>query len=248
MEFKERLAAPSNTNKYYIHTSAGGYNKCIKIKENSCIPNCVGYAYGRFMECQGLTTCELPTCNAESWIRRNTAYKTGMTPKLGAVAVYAKGIVGNSSDGAGHVCSVEHIYSDGSILTSNSAYGSTKFYTKKIPKGYALKGYKFLGFIYPDTDFEESWTAGKYKLLKAKAIRGTHDLGNNILKVSQIGLIYRWKLTSSNSKDNAFYKAGTIVNVKSIYKDAEGRIWGQLNGAWIVLCNKDGTKQAIKTN
>lgn len=246
MEFKKRTEAPSASNKYYISTSNGGYNKCIIIKNGSCIPNCVGYAYGRFMEEQGITKCNLPTCNAESWINRNTSYKTGSTAKLGAVIVWGKGKVGNGSDGAGHVGVVEEIYSDGSFLTSNSAYGSTRFYTKKINKNCKLSGYTFLGFIYPDATFETEWTAGKYKLLYNKAIRNTHYLGNNILKVSQIGLLNRSKLTSNNKNDNAYYKAGTIINVKSIYRDSTSRVWGQLNGAWIVLCNKDGSEQAVK--
>lgn len=246
-QFKERTVSPDTSNKYYIHTSLGGYNKCIKInnKTGSCIPNCVGYAYGRFMEEQGIHSCNLPTSNAETWIKNNKSYKTGTTPKLGAVAVWSKGIIGNGKDGAGHVAIVERINSDGSFLTSNSAYKSTKFYTKKINKYKFMLGYKFQGFIYPNEDFNE-WYPGKYKLLYNKAIRSTNRLVNNILKVKQIGAKNKSKLTSKNSNAKAYYKAGSEINVKSIYKDSEGRIWGELTGAWIVLCNKDGTPQAVR--
>lgn len=241
MEFKSRLSAPSNTE--YYRKNNPFYPKYSMFKNNG---NCTDYAYYRFKEEQEIDKCSLPTSNAESWMKNNKVYKTGMTAKLGAIAVWSKGIIGNGKDGSGHVAVVEGIYPDGSILTSNSGYNSRLFYLKRINKGYYMFGYRFLGFIYPSVEFSSPWESGKYKLLKSKAIRNTHELTNNILKVKQIGLINRVKLTSNKPNDNAFYKAGTVVNVKSIYKDSVGRIWGQLNGAWIVLCNKDGTIQANK--
>ena len=43
--FTRRLTAPSSTNKFYIKTTKGGYNKCIQIQsDGSVLPNCVGYA------------------------------------------------------------------------------------------------------------------------------------------------------------------------------------------------------------
>lgn len=145
---KPRTTAPSETNKYYIHISNGGYNKCIKISGKSCLPNCVGYAYGRFMEIAGKTTCKLPMCNAEDWWNNSAAYKKGKTPKLGAVMCFAKGKAGKESDGCGHVLIVEKIYKDGSILCSQSGYNYKRFYTTKFKKPYSLAGYKFQGFIY----------------------------------------------------------------------------------------------------
>lgn len=45
MVFEPRTSAPSSTNKYYIKTTKGGYNKCIQIQSNgSVLPNCTGYA------------------------------------------------------------------------------------------------------------------------------------------------------------------------------------------------------------
>lgn len=44
---------------------------------------------------------------------------------------------------------MEEVYDDGSILTSNSAYGGTRFFMKKIRPPYSLGGtYHFQGFIY----------------------------------------------------------------------------------------------------
>ena len=43
--FVRRTTAPSSTNKYYIKTTKGGYNRCIQIQsDGSVLPNCVGYA------------------------------------------------------------------------------------------------------------------------------------------------------------------------------------------------------------
>ncbi len=146
--FKARTTAPSKSRKYWKHTSAGGVNSCIHIDNGSVLPNCVGYAWGRFYEILGKKPA-LSRRNAELWYGyTDDGYKRGKTPKLGAVICWAKGTVGNGNDGAGHVAIVEKIYADGSILISQSGYGSKRFWTSTVKKGYALSGYKFQGFIY----------------------------------------------------------------------------------------------------
>ena len=148
MSFKPRLTAPSLTDKNWIHTSKGGKNSCILIKGNSVLPNCVGYAWGRFMEILG-STPKLSRRNAEDWYGYTSdGYKRGKTPKLGAVICWRKGKTGTSSDGAGHVAIVEKINADGSIMISQSGYGTSRFWTWTVKKGYALSGYVFQGFIY----------------------------------------------------------------------------------------------------
>lgn len=164
MGFKARTTAPATNNKYYIHTSKGGKNKCILISGNSCLPNCVGYAWGRSMEISGGKMNKLSLGNAELWYG-NTAdgYKRGSTPKLGAVICYRKGQVGVGNDGAGHVAVVEKINADGSILISESGYKSFRFKTRTLQKGYAYaNGYTFQGFIYnPYVKEETTSTSGK---------------------------------------------------------------------------------------
>lgn len=148
MSFKARLTAPSVTNKNWIHTSKGGKNSCILITGNSVLPNCVGYAWGRFMEILG-STPKLSRRNAEDWYGYTVdGYKRGSTPKLGAVICWRKGKTGTGSDGAGHVAIVEKINSDGSIVISQSGYNSKRFWTSTIKRGYALSDYVFQGFIY----------------------------------------------------------------------------------------------------
>jgi surface antigen len=152
--FDRRLNAPGVNNKYYIKTTYKGYNKCaaINLLSGSVLPNCTGYAWGRFCECQGETvrTCKLSTGDAGNWYYKNDGYKRGNTPKLGAVICWS------DIDGAGHVAIVEKVEDNGDILTSNSAYKGKEFFLKTIKKskGYSFGyGYTFQGFIYNPTEF-----------------------------------------------------------------------------------------------
>jgi surface antigen len=153
-KFVARTTAPSTTDKHWIHTSKGGLNECILISGNSVLPNCVGYAWGRAYELLGKRP-KLSKNNAENWWGYNDGYTRSQTPKLGSIVCWRKGQAGNGNDGAGHVAVVEAIYSDGTILCSNSAYGGSRFYTKRInPKTWPGGSYIFQGYIHPDYNFE----------------------------------------------------------------------------------------------
>lgn len=162
MKYTPRLTAPSRSDKNFIHYSKGGYNTCIMIDKNSgsVLPNCVGYAQGRLLEILGAKApnWKLPACNAEDWLEtaQKNGFKTGMTPKLGAVAVWKAGKTHNTSDGAGHVAVVEQIKANGDIVVSQSAWGGTEFYLSTITKtsGYIYNNSRpFLGFIYCGIEF-----------------------------------------------------------------------------------------------
>lgn len=164
MKYTPRLTAPSKSDKNFIHYSKGGYNTCIMIDKStgSVLPNCVGYAQGRLLEILGkkAVNWKLPACNAEDWFEtaQKNGFKTGMTPKLGAVAVFRAGVTHNGSDGAGHVAVVEEIKANGDIVVSQSAYGGTEFYLSTITKasGYMYNSNRpFLGFIYCGIEFEQ---------------------------------------------------------------------------------------------
>lgn len=151
-KFEKRLSAPSKSNKHY-------YSGNIFYQCGYGMPNCTCFAFGRWQELYAIhgisEKVKLCTSNAENWYKYNDGYKRGSKPKLGAVAVWRKGQVGVSSDGAGHVAVVEEVYSDGSFLTSNSAWGGANFYTQKYSGNYNNGSYIFLGFIYFPIDFEE---------------------------------------------------------------------------------------------
>lgn len=163
--FTPWLSAPAATNRKWINTAYGGYNKCITINPatGSCLANCVGWAWGRWVTLVGKNH-KLSRSNAEDWYG-NTAdgYTRGKTPKLGAVICWRGGRVGDNSDGRGHVGIVEKIYSDKSILCSMSDYGGSRFYTMKLKPPYALAGLTFQGFIYTPTTYVEKTNSSSTK-------------------------------------------------------------------------------------
>ena len=161
VKFSPRLTAPSSSDKHWIKSTKGGLNDCIEISGGSVLPNCVGYAWGRFYEIIGEKP-RLSKNNAEMWYG-NTAdgYKRSQTPALGAVACWSKGAVGNEADGAGHVAIVEQILPNGDIVTSNSAYGGSRFYVYIYEKSarYSFGAYKFQGFILPPVQIKNVTSA-----------------------------------------------------------------------------------------
>lgn len=110
------------------------------------LPNCTCYAWGRFWEITGGNAPTLSTDNAENWYNHSDGYQRGNTPKLGAVICFADG----PFSGDGHVAIVEQINSDGSIVTSNSAWRGEYFYTQTLqpPNYLPASDYVFQGFIY----------------------------------------------------------------------------------------------------
>lgn len=121
------------------------------------------------MECQGVTKCKLSRANAELWYGNTSdGYSRGSTPKLGAVICW------HSSKSGGHVAIVEEIFDNGDVMTSNSAYGGSRFYNKKVKKSnnyYMGSAYTFQGFIYNPTEFtdeppEPTFTEEKRKTFK----------------------------------------------------------------------------------
>ena len=176
MEFVPRTSAPSTTNKYYLKAGKGGYNRAAEIntKTHSCLPNCCGMAHGRWLESQKQTDYKkydkLPTGNAENYYGyTKDGYKRGQTPKVGAIMCWRKGKAGYEKDGAGHVAFVEKVYDNGDVLTSNSAYGGSRYYTKKYLKSknyYMGTNYVFQGFIYNPIEFGKEEPKATYYIVK----------------------------------------------------------------------------------
>ncbi len=145
MGFIPRTTSPNSSDKHWIQVSSGGYNKCIYVNAPTVMPNCTGYAWGRFIEIMGATTCNLSTHDAGQWyLNTSDGYQRGNTPELGAVVCWKK------PGEAGHVAIVEQINADGSILISQSGYRSSKyFWTQTLQPGYKFgTTYIFQGFIY----------------------------------------------------------------------------------------------------
>ena len=158
--FKIRTSRPyaNETNaKCYINYETGGWSGAIVCSDDpiNVLPNCVGYANGRFNEIydemKGITGSTYPwfNCNACDFIGRARDFypelEISTEPVPGAIIVWTGGW-GNY----GHVAIVERINADGSLFTSESAYGGSFFYTAtRYPASeWGMGGtYKFAGFI-----------------------------------------------------------------------------------------------------
>lgn len=161
---KQRTKQPKN-NKYYIRTVSGGYNGAVEgsptIKGANVLCNCVGFCNGRFNESildKNLEGIESRfkyqlVCNAENFIEsaKRQGLKISKTPTLGGIMVWQRGRTLSGSDGAGHVAFVEQINEDGSIITSESGWGSFAFKrikrTNKNGNWSQSDAYKFRGCI-----------------------------------------------------------------------------------------------------
>ena len=161
---KIRTSQPKN-NKYYIRQATGGLNGAVTgyptISGANVLCNCVGYANGRFNEIindpdlKGVVKSfkyQL-VCNAENFIEsaKRQGLKISASPITGGIMVWQKGRTLGGGDGAGHVAVVEEVYSDGTILTSESGYGAWAFKTIRRSNSNGRWGqssaYKFRGCI-----------------------------------------------------------------------------------------------------
>lgn len=164
-----RLDCPKRDNLFYVSDKEGGLNPAIPRPSGSKLifQNCVFYALGRFAELWGIW---LRSTNAENFISvaKEMGLQVSNTPVAGAIIVWAKGKVGNSKDGAGHVACVE-IVNKNDIVTSESGWSANKpFWTQTRKKGGnwgQSSAYRFLGFILPPkeaaTPTDDTTTAPK---------------------------------------------------------------------------------------
>jgi len=129
----------------------GTYNDCILGNNanidrpwvGSVLPNCTGYAYGRFSEILQ-KNAKLPISDAGTWYNNVKGYEKGSVPKIGAVAVWTK------PGAAGHVAIVEKINVDGTIVLSESGWSASKICWTSVqqPPNYYKAPYQLQGFIY----------------------------------------------------------------------------------------------------
>lgn len=148
-----RLDCPKRDNPYYIAKSEGGLNPAIPRPSGSKLQfaNCVFYALGRFAEVTGIW---MRSTNAENFctVAREMGLTVSQKPVAGAIAVWAKGQVGNGADGAGHVACVE-IVNAKDIVTSESGWSAKKAFWTQTRKNNGNWGqssaYRFLGFVLP---------------------------------------------------------------------------------------------------
>ena len=141
-KFDPYLTAPSASDKNWIHYSCGGYNYCIRIKGNSCLPNCVGYAWGEWRKRLGQSP-RLSLGEASLWWGHKDGYSRTQFPRLGSVICFDDG-------GSGHVGIVEaYDQRTGEITVAQSGYFSKRrFFITKLMPPYNWNQYKCSGFIH----------------------------------------------------------------------------------------------------
>lgn len=223
MKFVKRTTEPSTTDKNWIHTSKGGYNQCILIKGNSVLPNCTGYAWGRWRELLGKSH-NLSVNQAEIWFKKNDGYSRGQTPKLGAVICYAKGKDTTTADGSGHVAVVEEIKQDGSIVIGQSGYNTTKrFWTQtlKPPYNYGA-GYTLQGFIYIPLEFEGE-TSSLVEPATPESPKTSFKVGDKVVPTKLVD----YKGTKLVQYDK-IYTISELVGDRAVLK-ARGQVWAAMN-------------------
>ena len=161
--------------------------------------------------------------------------------------------------GATGVCTGEHLdfalYKSYNVRYKNSTVDPFDYLEvypdQEVRKDTAKQYEKYIKYYNPTPS---SWTKGTYQLLKDKALRKSPHLGNNIKKIKEC-ISEKWdssaynKITPLNRPNaDAYCKLGCEFDISEII-DEKGRIWGRwgkTGNDYIVLCNIDGTPQAIK--
>ena len=240
-DYSIRTKAPAGNNKYYLHTSAGGYNSCIHIANGSCLPNCVGYSWGRWYELLG-TEPKLSRRNAENWYGYTSdGYKRSKTPNRFAVVCWRKGEANNGNDGAGHVAIVEEVKSNGDIVCSESHYGGTRWRQKTYTKSsnyYMGSAYTFQGFILFPVDVDkQELTTGDYEVTDCSLLNVRTGAGTTYTKKN-----YSEFTTNAQKQiyDIVKYKAnGYVRGVKFTVSEVKNN-WGKTPSGWVCLdyCTK----------
>ena len=233
------LQIPANDDKNYIRKQDGGYAvTCLGSplhKYLTVLSNCVGLAcctYNkRWQEIMGKNPqihTLLLNCNAENFPERAKQYGLELSdkPSLGAIICWRKGNIGDGSDGAGHVGTVEKIIDDNNITLAESAYGGSAFYVKTRNNNNGNWGmnppYYFRCFI---------------PLPKTSVIDPVErcEENNQIFVPKFEGSYLRIRTSPTTStKDNIVGKCDEDVyyNVESITVN-DGLTWYCCNGYWI---------------
>lgn len=114
------------------------------------MPNCTAYVWGRIFEILGKEPV-FSTGNAGRWYMYNAdrkIYSYGSIPKEGAVACWD-----HFDNVNGHVAVVESVSADrNTVQISESQWNGKNFetYKMKSDSSGSWRGYRFLGYIYPD--------------------------------------------------------------------------------------------------
>jgi len=85
---------------------------------------------------------------------------------------------------------------------------------------------------------------GTYKLLYAKCLRYTPNMGTNIVQTKNVDSATKKLLV--NKTGDAILKVGTEITCLKISKESNGRVWGSYGNCWFCLQNVDGQLNVVK--
>ena len=171
--FLPRLQAPDpdvDSYLYWTPKNLGGVNPFSAVQNNSVLPNCAAYAWGRFYEIIDEEP-KLSASSAKNWYSYEAdGYQRGQDPRVGAVACW------NS-----YVAIVEQVRDDGSIITSESDWSSTENFDiwqqreRIIGNGnWGQTNGTFQGFIYcPKLEIDTSPKISNFKVDKCTVTEAT---------------------------------------------------------------------------
>ena len=155
--FSPQLVIPAAGNPYYNTPKNGGFNPCIqgnpqrREKNLNVLPNCVGYATGRFNEIIGSGNCKyLGNTNAANFVdlARRQGLLIRQTPTPGGCMVWKGG-----KTGEGHVAIVELMMGSRIITSESEYYGKAFTIYQRFGKNWSdgcywmNSSYTFLGCI-----------------------------------------------------------------------------------------------------
>lgn len=217
--FKTRITEPDINDPNFNYPK----NPCLRISGSHCLPNCVGYVYGCWLEMFG--SHKLPTTDARTfYTHRVDGYSRSQIPKIGAIACW-NGV-------HGHVAIVVGIHSD-HITVAQSNYGGTYFEVVdcyKMSNG-SYRSHagntKFQGFIYPPDGFVYAdRPAVSNEVIAREVIQGKWGNGGDRKKrLTNAGYNY----TVIQSIVNAMMAGTDIKSVSELAREVIQGKWG--NGA-----------------
>ena len=155
--FNPQLVLPAAGDPYYNTIKSGGYNPCIqgnpqrREKNLNVLPNCVGYATGRFNAIGEYGRCKyLGNTNAANFIdlARRQGLEISQVPTHGGCMVWKGG-----NTGEGHVAIVELIFGSRIVTSESEYYGKAFTVYQRFGSNWADgcywmgSSYKYLGCI-----------------------------------------------------------------------------------------------------
>ena len=207
-------------NELYYIKKPKGYNPCIlgnpKHRDPvlNVLPNCVGWATGRYNEKGNYGECKyLGNTNAENFITyvKSQGLELSQTPQVGACMVWH-----GESELAGHVAIVEEVTNVAKLVCSESGWSFTVPYrTKERKKGTngnwgGGKGLVFKGFILNPA-------FPKLVILPARGYFKKGDKGEDIVKIND------WLYSKYKNKKTLgiLFGDNTVKDIKKFQTEAK---------------------------